>query len=546
MRFRKYPIRILPLIIAVIMSAMVPKSSDSLLLKIDAIQRPGFPPDLTNSFRVIQELQSCWIVESSMEDYRIFQRAGGSGSILHASPSGKSFYLLSPATRDQIRDTASIGHVVPVEDGIVLFWSENDSFHDQLPEQVRLKSLPSQTPLRITFPDSGQKRTSYEVDIPEPAAPIEAIADMVASVSVENLRSYIRDLQNFQTRRVSTSSCEAAGSYLYDFFTSQGLAAEYDPFTIPSSATSTRNVVATIPGKTIPERIILIGAHYDSTSNQAFTLAPGADDNASGTAAVMEIARLMREQPFDASVRFVCFSGEELGLYGSRHYAQSAVQADEQIEAMINLDMIGYTTKPSEDLEIITNAGSSWLADLFLEASGSYTGLPVLKLVLPSAVFSDHSPFWDQGYSAIMGIESEPVVNPYYHKTTDTLDTLNLEFTASATKAVLATAAVLAHPSAGGPLPPFDVAARAETVRSLFRRFKNVMLTWKSDDPAVAGYNIYRAGDMGSNYVRINIDPVQQPYFVDRYLRPDLVFYYVVTALDAQGHESAYSKTVVK
>ena len=298
---------------------------------------------------------------------------------------------------------------------------------------------------------------------------------------------------------------KSAGTYIYDYFAAQGFAPEYDTFSFAYQGTlwTTRNIVATIPGKTAPEQVVIVGAHYDSTSNQPLMLAPGADDDASGTAAVMEIARVMRDQPFDFSVRFICFSAEEIGLIGSRHYAQAAAAAGESIIGMIQLDMIAYASRTGEDLDVISNTTSAWLADLFLSAAGTYTALPAVKWIQPSAVGSDHSPFWDQGFSAILAIESYPLVNPYYHKPTDTIDTLDMDFETSVTKAALATAAVLAQP-VGMMLVPANVTARAETIRSLFRRFKNVVLTWDANDATATGYNVYRSPVARVEFQKIN------------------------------------------
>ena len=104
--------------------------------------------------------------------------------------------------------------------------------------------------------------------------------------------------------------------------------------------------------------MVIVCAHYDSTSTQATTHAPGADDNASGTAAVMEMARVLAGYQFDYTIKFIAFSAEEWGLYGSRHYAQAAKQRGEQIVGVVNLDMIGYVDLEPEDLDIVVDGQS--------------------------------------------------------------------------------------------------------------------------------------------------------------------------------------------
>ncbi len=118
----------------------------------------------------------------------------------------------------------------------------------------------------------------------------------------------------------------------------------------------------------------------------------------------------------------------------------------EKILGVLNMDMIAYPDALPEDLDIFANASSEWLANRFALCARQYAGVSLIRTVNPSVRASDHSPFWDQGYSALLAIEDYPVRSPYYHKTTDVLATLNLEFAAAVTKIVLAVAAGLAQP----------------------------------------------------------------------------------------------------
>jgi hypothetical protein len=517
-----------------------PRSSDLLLVRIERAQPPGIMDESVQQFRVVQELETCWIAQVPTEEFAAFRQAGGAGQVLDAEASAHNYFLATGVQPEQAQALGALGTAIQLETGLFLFWSETESFWDSLPDSVHLKSIGAGTPLRISFAEAPAAEIQETESAPDPA-----IASLVAAVSKDNLASSIRHLQDFQTRRITTTNCEAAGTYIHDTFAAQGLDTAYDPFSFfyQSASGTTRNVIATLPGKTDPSKVVLIGAHYDSTSNLPLILAPGADDNASGSAAVMEIARIMRTQLFDYTVRFACFSAEEIGLIGSRHYASEAVARGESILAMIDLDMIGFAAKQNEDLDIIANAPSAWLADLFLSAAGTYTSLPVIKAISPSVVGSDHSPFWDQGYSAVMAIENYPLMNPYYHKTSDTIDTLDLDFAANATRAALATASILAQPTST-PLVPSNLTARSETVRSLFRRLKNVVLTWQNNDTTVTGYNVYRATGTTAGFAKTNATPLRATEYVDRYLPPDQIYSYMVTAVDAKGRESRYSRQV--
>jgi Zn-dependent M28 family amino/carboxypeptidase len=260
----------------------------------------------------------------------------------------------------------------------------------------------------------------------------------------------------------------------------------------------------------------------------------------------MEAARIFANQSFDFTVKFICFSAEEWGLYGSEDYALEARQRGEDIIAVINLDMIAYTDSIPEDLDIISNQTSEWLADRFISSTIAYTTLDISKTVNPTFVWSDHSPFWDSGYSAILGIEdiSIPLPNPYYHTTNDTIDTLNLDFTTEAVKASLATAADLAQP-VDTPRVPTGFTSRSQITSSLFSSIKTAFLDWDSNQDPVIGYNIYRTTTSHSDYQKLNSSPLVQTYYMDENLDPDTSYYYVLTAVDSLGNESNYSKEVV-
>jgi len=519
-----------------------PHSSDQWLLKIDKSQNLESAAGAVGDLLLIQELDFCWIAKASAEQFQALREMGVACEVLDFEPEGKTYYLLTGASYGQMRAIEPFGRLVALEDEVWLYWSNGEAFWDLLPAPIHIKLLPEITPLRIA---GAGERPDQEMRAQEEMRPNPRVAQSVGEVSKSSLSASIQNLQDFRTRRVTTAGLEAAGVCIYAAFLAQGVAAEYNtfPFSYQGASHTTSNVVATIPGKTTPEQIVIVGAHYDSTSNDPLNLAPGADDNASGSAAVMEIARIMSRYSFDRTVRFICFSAEEIGLLGSRHYAQEAVRAGENIKGMINLDMIAYTAKAAEDLDIITNSPSEWLADLFVTCTRNYTALPILKSIRPSAAGSDHSPFWDQGYSAVLGIEAYPLANPFYHRTTDTLDTLNMDFAAAVTQAALATAATLAQP-ASTPSVPTDVAARSAITRSLFSRFKTVLISWTSADPTVVGFNVYRSADLGASYQKVNTDLAATREYIDRYLNPGKTYLYVVTAVDGQGRESCDSAEV--
>jgi photosystem II stability/assembly factor-like uncharacterized protein len=211
-----------------------------------------------------------------------------------------------------------------------------------------------------------------------------------------------------------------------------------------------KSVVATKPGTVSGEQVVICG-HFDSTSEDPINLAPGADDNASGTAAVIEAARILGKSPFEKTIKFICFSGEEQGLYGSGEYAGDASAAGEMIGAVINFDMIGYADTVPEDINLVGNAASEWLVDFAADCAGAYVpGLAVVRDIDAGMILSDHASFWKAGYSAILGIEDSDIAYPYYHTTGDTLGHLTKSFVADVARMGIAAVAELAVPDTTG------------------------------------------------------------------------------------------------
>jgi len=498
----------------------------------------------SSQVKIVQELKSCFIAHVKSGFSSNLAQAGFKFEHLDDDIKDKKYYLVYCPSVLEVETLKYYGNSRLIEENLALFWSDNKEAREILPALFQIKRL-SYEPLH-----SFKKRSLVSAESLHPAIRLPSrfavdptILDIVNQISKQNLTDYIQNLQDFQTRFASTSNCELAGDYIYDFFIQSGIEAEYDSFSFASSYSS-NNIVGTLEGQVNPSQIVVICAHYDSISDQPQTLAPGADDNASGTAAVMEAARIFANQFFDFTVKFICFSAEEWGLYGSEHYAFEARQRGEDIIAVINLDMIAYTDSIPEDLDIISNPASEWLADRIISSSIAYTTLDISKIVNPAFVWSDHSPFWDRGYSAILGIEDIIISNPYYHSTNDTIDTLNLDFATEVVKASLATAADLAQP-VSTPQMPTGLTSRSQIISSLFSSIKTAFLDWDSNQDPVIGYNVYRTTTSHSDYRKLNSSPLAQTYYMDQNLDPYTSYYYVLTAVDSLGNESNFSNEVV-
>ena len=283
----------------------------------------------------------------------------------------------------------------------------------------------------------------------------DPLVDYLSSqVTQDNVTTIIQTLEDFGTRYSFAPECDEAGDWLYDRMVSYGIEVEFEAFTAGSY--TLRNVIGRHPGTVNPDQVVIIGAHYDSTSNMPWTDAPGADDNASGVAAVLEAARLMSGYEFEKTVEFIAFSGEEQGRLGSKHNAALAAHARKDIVAMINLDMIGYWPASSDmELDIGKNVASTDIAATTELAALTYASIPVHNWPDTGVCFDDHVSYWEQGFNAIILMDCyEAHANPggsgestpHYHKTSDTIETLDLAQTTEAVRAAVSATALLAGP----------------------------------------------------------------------------------------------------
>jgi Peptidase family M28 len=523
--------------------SVVLQTPDSVLVKIEKGTGTRISAWMLADVRAVQELDTCWIAESSLQAVSRLRRRGVACEVLDQSPEDKAYFLVRVPEIGDVDTLRQLGTVWPIEGDLCLFYSGGENLRELLPPSYVIKRLSGPIPVPVTLgpPVTGRAVLRWP-PVSAQREQTDVVSEMVGQVSRERLSAHISDLQLYQTRYASTSNCEESGNYILDFFRGLGLEAESDRFTVASRFT-TSNIVATLPGRTAPDQVVIVCAHYDSTSDQRLTEAPGADDDGSGTAAVMEIARVLAGYPFDFTVRFICFSAEEWGLYGSKFYAEDAKRRGERIVGVINMDMVAYTDREPEDLDVVANPASEWLADRYIASVRTYVPLEMLKVVSSSMTGSDHSPFWDQGYSALCLIEDAPLRNPNYHKVTDLLDTLNMDFAVSVTRASLAVTADLAQPYRALQ-PPTALTARQLINRSLFSRAKTVYIQWTPGSGRAAGYNVYRTTTPGQLYRRINSALVSASSYVDRLLDPRIAYCYVVTAVDEQGNESNYSQEV--
>ena len=284
--------------------------------------------------------------------------------------------------------------------------------------------------------DTRMPGVSYQRPLP-PLTPMEQVTRGNLRRHVEELAGRIGE-RNMHHRGALT----AAASYIRTQFESAGLAVTDEPYEIDGD--SVANLVATLRGSSRPDEIVVVGAHYDSVSGS-----PGANDNASGVAALLCIARaLAAEEGSHRTIRFVAFVNEEPPYFqtpsmGSRVHARRAKAKGEEIVAMLSLETIGYYSEELNSQYFPYHLGIfyPWTGDfvgfvadrdskaLLFESVAAFrrhAHFPSEGLAAPAWItgvdWSDHWSFWEEGYAALMVTDTAPFRYPHYHRQEDTPD----------------------------------------------------------------------------------------------------------------------------
>ena len=313
----------------------------------------------------------------------------------------------------------------------------------------------------------------------------------------------------------TTTPVMQATQYVHEHLVSLGLGVSYHEYSLPNSGLK-RNVIGEQVGLVDPDRILLITAHLDDTSEDAYNVAPGADDNASGAVGVLIAADILSQYDFGCTLRYVLFTGEEQGLYGSAAYAADAYSAGENVEGVLNLDMIGYNSDSEPTIELHTrpgNGGDLSIAHVFSDVVATY-GIDLWpEIVGDGILFSDHASFWNRGYAGILGIEDFEDFTPHYHRTSDRLSTLDMTYYANFVRAGVGTFAhlgCLMEPAASLTGMAFDIDTGTPISGTLVRATLSSTQTWST---VAAADGVYHLDPLpGGTYTVTASAPAYLPY----------------------------------
>jgi hypothetical protein len=264
-----------------------------------------------------------------------------------------------------------------------------------------------------------------------------AVRNVVREASVSSVYAHEKALFDFDSKHITQPGNKLASAYLFDAYKSWGYEPQYQWFEPRNAlAGQTANVVATLRGTVNPEIVYLVSSHYDSVAT-----GPGADDDSSGTAALLETARILARHPQPATIVFASLTGEESGLLGSREFVRRAVAAKVRVAGALNNDMVGWANDNRLDNTIrYSNPG---IRDVQHAAAMQFT-----QLITYDALYykgTDAASYYEAYGDIVGGIGSYPVLgNPHYHQPHDVLETINHQLVTEVAKTTAATVMLLA------------------------------------------------------------------------------------------------------
>ena len=360
---------------------------------------------------------------------------------------------------------------------------------------------------------------------------VSNLDSLMALVSAESIRCYVQRLQDFQTRYTNTDSFWASSRWIFDRFQSWG----YDSLETQEFEwlqDTSRNVIVTKISDVYPDRVIVIGGHFDSVvydSGDPYIFAPGADDNASGTAMVMEIARILANTPLKKTIRFVTFGAEEQGLLGSQFYVYYALQRGENIELMINADMIGNLADDFWNFNINCNEAGEPYGQVLSQMAAENTAL-VPQIDVGEFYGSDNYPFDLAGFRTVFSQEGD--FSPNWHLPSDIIDNMSIEYMTDVVRSNLG----LLYIVAGLPLPVGGLSAANAGDGS------TAYLDWTlSPEQDVMGYEVLGGVDRDAIGV---MDTAYMPADTISGLNDNSRFYFAVSAIASDGGRSLIAEIV--
>jgi len=324
------------------------------------------------------------------------------------------------------------------------------------------------------------------------------ILDLITQVNESLVRYYLKGLVDIGPRYTGSDNCKKAANYIFDEFKKIGLDVQIQQWRYLNY--NCQNVVATLNGSdSDSDSVVVISAHYDTVKNT-----PGANDDGTGVSAILSIANIFSKYLFKHTIKFIAFSGEEIGAIGAHEYVKNAYENNENIIAALDIDMIGYTNSSNNKnfLQVLFHDRSSWIFNLINEIIEKYGFSNFGAKISPNFPSCNYHPFFDYGYDSALFTHDDSILYPWLHTPEDTIDKINYSYFVNATKILVAMFGYIAD---------IDITIQVRIVSPLENYFYISNIPIK-----LPGFNTYKTGlrgmtyVLGRPYVKINISSEEE------------------------------------
>ena len=372
------------------------------------------------------------------------------------------------------------------------------------------------------------------------------IREMLNQVNMDSLEATVQHLQDYGSRIWNSNNAFAASDWIASRMEALGLEVEQQPFnanTWMGSGAAAPNVIGIQRGTLYPDTYVVCGSHFDSFSYQAMSggSAPGADDNATGVASVLESARIMTQYEFEYSIIYCAYGCEEMGLYGSEAYASRCQQQGMDIIGYFNNDMNGYLYGDQIHIDCIYPNSVEPIGTYYMNVGEVYYPELPIRHVNFNEGDSDHTSFNNHGYMGIYPFEDYEHYSPYIHTPNDLIGTSvnSFEMSQQYCQMNIACLAEIANPMGETPQVYCNPVVDFYIDYPVWKELSWLYLFWRTPEEGSTGeldhFDVYRDNEV---IATIEFDPSIPDYGYEDTITVDVQAEYFIMAVYSDGCEA--------
>ena len=373
------------------------------------------------------------------------------------------------------------------------------------------------------------------------------IREMLNQVNMDSLEATVQHLQDYGSRIWNSENAFAASDWIASRMEALGLEVEQQPFnanTWMGSGAAAPNVIGIQRGTLYPDTYVVCGSHFDSFSYEAMMgggTAPGADDNATGVASVLESARIMTQYEFEYSIIYCAYGCEEMGLYGSEAYASRCQQQGMDIIGYFNNDMNGYLYGDQIHIDCIYPNSVEPIGTYYMNVGSVYYPELPIRHVNFNQGDSDHTSFNNHGYMGIYPFEDYQNYSPYIHTPNDLIGTsvTSFEMSQQYCQMNIACLAEIANPVGEMPVVQCNPVVDFYIDYPVWKELSWLYLFWRTPEEGSTGeldhFDVYRDNEV---IATIEFDPSIPDYGYEDTITVDVQAEYFIMAVYSDGCEA--------